>query len=169
MSKFNSSTIISHGNFGKLLATQSYSYVENLNWKFSRRTATLKKTCNNFFGKLLFLLSNSSCLRQVQILKENRNSPKSRMATHLSSTMTFLRHCTCSWQLPAAATAMLWYTRMNESGFAYKWVVSHMWMSHVVHVSGSCRTHEWVMWRLPAAATTMLWYTYMNESCLAYE
>ena len=27
----------------------------------------------------------------------------------------------------------------------YKWVMSHIWMSHVTHMNESCHTHEWVM------------------------
>ena len=41
-----------------------------------------------------------------------------------------------------------------------RWVMSHMWMSHVTHVNESCHTCEWVMSHI-----WMSHVTRMNESC----
>ena len=29
-----------------------------------------------------------------------------------------------------------------------EWVMSHAWMSHVIHMNESCHTYEWVMWHI---------------------
>ena len=53
---------------------------------------------------------------------------------------------TCTWMGQATLV-------MDESWYVYRWVMSHMWMSHVARVNESCHTCEWVMSHT------------MNESC----
>jgi len=57
-------------------------------------------------------------------------------------------------------------SRVNESCYickspdTHESVMSHIWMSHVTHMNGSCHTYEWVM--------SHIWMshgTHMNESC----
>jgi hypothetical protein len=36
-------------------------------------------------------------------------------------------------------------THMNGSCLTYEWVMSHIWTSHVSHMNASCHTYEWVM------------------------
>ena len=44
------------------------------------------------------------------------------------------------------------------------WVMSHIWMSSVAHMNGSCHTYEWVMSHI-----WMSHVTHQNESCHAQE
>ena len=53
---------------------------------------------------------------------------------------------------------------MNESCHIYEWVISHAWMSHVIHMNESCHTYEWVMSHI-----WMSHVAHMNESCRTYE
>jgi len=53
---------------------------------------------------------------------------------------------------------------MNESCHTYKWVMWHIWMSHVTHTNESCDTYEWVMSHIQ-----MSHVTHMNESCHTYK
>ena len=93
---------------------------------------------------------------------------------------------------------MSYVTRMNESCHTYEWVMSHIWMSHVIHMNESrrawnesCRTYEWVMsqvwmshvthinrahWPMPTATNARVmshvWMSHvarMNESCRTYQ
>jgi len=67
-------------------------------------------------------------------------------------------------------------TFVNESRHVCEWVMSHMWMSHVTHMTESCRTYaneschtcEWVMSNMWISHVTHLMshVTHMNESCL---
>ena len=62
--------------------------------------------------------------------------------------------------------AMLHSTKAPEESrlprHTYEWVMSHIWMSHVLHVYESCLTDEWVMSRI-----WMSHVTHMNNSCHA--
>ena len=44
--------------------------------------------------------------------------------------------------------------------FTYEWVMSHLWMSHVLLMNESCHTYKWVMSRLWISHVTL-----MNEAC----
>jgi len=58
-------------------------------------------------------------------------------------------------------------THMNESCHTYKWVMSHVWMSHVTHMNEPCHPYEWAMLKekgFPEA----LHITHMNELGHAY-
>jgi len=61
-------------------------------------------------------------------------------------------HVTCSW--------MSWTTH-TESCHTCDWVMSHIWMSHVAHMSESCHTHE----RVTIHTREGGYVTHMNESC----
>jgi len=56
---------------------------------------------------------------------------------------------------------------VNESCHTCKWVMSHVWMSHVTHMNESCHTCEWVMARLKTSPTGKFnsLVTHVNESC----
>jgi len=86
-------------------------------------------------------------------------------------------------------------TQMHESCHTYKWVMSHIWMSHVTHMdesfthmNESCHTYGWVMshiWMSHVTHTAVLpttqqdewimsraWMrhiTHMNETCHTHE
>ena len=55
-------------------------------------------------------------------------------------------------------------THMSESCHTYEWIMSHVWMSPVTHMNESCHTHEWVM-----SHTWMSHIKHMNESCHTYQ
>ena len=52
---------------------------------------------------------------------------------------------------------------MSESCHTYEWVMPHIWVSHATHMSESCHTYEWVM--------PHIWVnhiTYINETRLTH-
>ena len=53
---------------------------------------------------------------------------------------------------------------MKESCHTYEWVMSHIRMSHVIHMNESCHTYEWVMSHI-----WMSHVTHMNESRHKYK
>ena len=55
-------------------------------------------------------------------------------------------------------------THMSESGHTYEWVMSHIWLSHVTHMRESCHTYEWVVSHIWVSHVT-----HMSESCHTYE
>ena len=68
------------------------------------------------------------------------------------------------WYPPKEAHLAFWWPRIqkkngNESWHIYEWVIPHMWMSHVTHMSESCHIYEWVMSHI-----WMSHVTHMNES-----
>jgi len=56
---------------------------------------------------------------------------------------------------------------MIASWHRCKWVMEHIWMSHVTHMSWIhvCDTYEWVMWHICHESMCV---THMNESCDTY-
>jgi len=69
---------------------------------------------------------------------------------------------TCRWVL-----SHIWrshVTHVEESCHTYEWVMSHIWMSHATHMNESCHTYEWVM-----SHTWRSHVTHMDESCHTYE
>jgi len=46
----------------------------------------------------------------------------------------------------------------STADIPHEWVVSHMWMSHVAHITQSCHAYEWVM-----SHTCVSHITHMNE------
>jgi len=54
--------------------------------------------------------------------------------------------------------------RMNGSCHTYEWVMLHIWMSHVPRINESCHSHEWDM-----SLTRMRHVAHMNESYHMFE
>ena len=54
-------------------------------------------------------------------------------------------------------------THVNESCHTYRWVMSHIWMSHVARMNESCHVYMWVLSHI-----WMNHVTYVNESCCTY-
>jgi len=52
-------------------------------------------------------------------------------------------------------------THMNGSCHTYGWVMSHIWRSHFTHMNESCHTYKWVMSHIWVSHVTQ-----MIESCL---
>jgi len=77
----------------------------------------------------------------------NDISPTHPTASNHTSTHTS-GSCKCLW--------MSHGTHMKKSRHTYKWVMSHIWTSHVAH--------EFVMWHI-----WMRHVTYVNDSCRPYE
>jgi len=74
----------------------------------------------------------------------------------------------------------------TESCHIFDWVMSHIWMSHVIRVNHSCHTYECVMVHVSMSHVTTSWHymamnewvishiwirhvTHLNESCNTYE
>jgi len=63
------------------------------------------------------------------------------------------------------------HTYMNESWYAYEWVLSQAGMTHVTHVNDSCHWCKWFMshmWTSYVTFKRMRHVTHMNEACHTY-
>jgi len=52
---------------------------------------------------------------------------------------------------------------IHESCHTYEWVMSHIWISHVIHIHESCHTYAWVMSHI-----YMSHVIHIHESCHTY-
>jgi len=68
-------------------------------------------------------------------------------------------------------TCLSYVTRMNKSWHTHPWVISHIWVGHVIHTNDSCPISEWVTPRIwmCQAHIRMCNVSQMNELCHTYE
>ena len=59
-------------------------------------------------------------------------------------------------------------THMSESCRTYEWVMSHIWMSHVTHMNESCHTYEWVMSHIYDSFICVTWLIQMCAMTHSY-
>ena len=64
--------------------------------------------------------------------------------------------------------SFIYVTRPMWAHSKQEFALFYIWMSHVIHMNGSCRTYEWVMART-WIQTRIRFVLHMNESCHTYE